>query len=180
MLATALDAKARLEAAGLHVSLCSHGSDSLFIAAGFTEFDDGLKISQDASVLDRNKETGRWLVTLPGEGGSFQGVEGDLPDVVALIEQVYHHYRNAGGKLRDAVREVLGRRIGTCLNGDPIAVDFRDVPGAAGYVSHETMWDEEDVRTVFIPLARSLGGLARQLDSGTAPVDYFDAIDARQ
>jgi hypothetical protein len=66
--------------------------------------------------------------------------------------------------------------VGGCPNGDPVAVDVREQVGAAGYIGHETMWQEASVRVVFLPLAPSLGELAERLAAGDAPCDYYEAL----
>jgi hypothetical protein len=66
--------------------------------------------------------------------------------------------------------------VGHCDNGDPIAIDVRDQLGAAGYIAHETMWDESSVRTVFKVLAPGLGALATGLEEETMPEDYYEAV----
>lgn len=69
--------------------------------------------------------------------------------------------------------------VGGCPNGDPVAVDVREHIGAAGYIAHETMWQEANVRSVFVVLTTGLGALAVGLDAGTMPRDYYEAIDRR-
>lgn len=70
--------------------------------------------------------------------------------------------------------------VGSCPNGDPVAVDVRGQVGGAGYIGHETMWQETNVRAVFLPLAASLGELAERLAAGNAPCDYYDALAEHQ
>jgi hypothetical protein len=65
--------------------------------------------------------------------------------------------------------------VGSCPNGDPVAVDVRDQLGAAGYIGHETMWQAGSVREVFAVLAPGLGALAAGLRDGTMPLDYYVA-----
>ncbi len=81
---------------------------------------------------------------------------------------------NAEDFLPIAIRDGL-LIIGTCPNGDPVAVDVREQLGAAGYIGHETMWQATNVRKVFAVLAPSLGGLAVALDQDALPLDYYEA-----
>lgn len=65
--------------------------------------------------------------------------------------------------------------VGTCPNGDPVAVDVREQLGSAGYIGHETMWQAGNVRDVFAVLAPGLGALAAGLDEDAFPLDYYEA-----
>lgn len=65
--------------------------------------------------------------------------------------------------------------VGTCGNGDPVAVDVREQMGAAGYIGHETMWQAGSVREVFKVLAPGLGALAAGLEEKALPLDYYEA-----
>jgi hypothetical protein len=65
--------------------------------------------------------------------------------------------------------------IGSCPNGDPLAVDVREQLGAVGYIDHETMWQSINVREVFFVLARSPGQLVLGLDDDRMPLDYYEA-----
>ena len=65
--------------------------------------------------------------------------------------------------------------VGSCPNGDPVAVDLLEQLGAAGYIGHETMWQEGSVREVFAVLAPGLGALAAGLDDARLPLDYYEA-----
>jgi hypothetical protein len=67
--------------------------------------------------------------------------------------------------------------VGTCPNGDPVAVDVRDQLGATGYIGHEMMWQVGSVREVFVVLAPGLGALAAGLDGGSMPQDYDAATE---
>jgi hypothetical protein len=69
--------------------------------------------------------------------------------------------------------------VGSCPNGDPVAVDVREQVGLAGYIGHETMWQSSSVREVFIGLAPSLGQLAAGLDEGRMPLDYYEANEQK-
>lgn len=66
--------------------------------------------------------------------------------------------------------------VGTCPNGDPVAVDVRDRLGEAGYVGHETMWQAADVRDRFVVLTASPGELVEGLRDGRLPLDYYEAV----
>ena len=66
--------------------------------------------------------------------------------------------------------------VGTCPNGDPVAVDVRDKLGEAGYIGHEKMWKVSNVREAFAVIAPGLGALAYGLDQDQVPVDYYEAI----
>ena len=65
--------------------------------------------------------------------------------------------------------------VGTCPNGDPVALDVREQLGAAGYIGHETMWQAGSVREVFAVLAHGLGALAAGLHEDEMPLDYYEA-----
>jgi hypothetical protein len=68
--------------------------------------------------------------------------------------------------------------VGTCPNGDPVAIDVADHPGTVGYLSHEEMWSVENLRTVFRPVASSLGKLAEGLRENQIPLDYFEVKES--
>jgi hypothetical protein len=65
--------------------------------------------------------------------------------------------------------------VGSCPNGDPVVIDVRDEPGAAGYLCHETMWSTEDIRGEYVRLAPSLARLVGGIIKETMPLDYFEA-----
>ena len=81
---------------------------------------------------------------------------------------------NAEGYVPIAIRDGL-LIVGSCPNGDPVAVDVRERVGAAGYIGHETMWQSANVREAFIVVAPSLGRLAQGLDAHRLPLDYYEA-----
>jgi hypothetical protein len=70
--------------------------------------------------------------------------------------------------------------VGSCPNGDPVAVDVREQIGAVGYIDHENMWQEANVRSAFLVVAPSLGKLAEGLDAEQLPVDYFEAKELEE
>jgi hypothetical protein len=86
---------------------------------------------------------------------------------------------NADDSVPIAIRDGL-LIVGSCPNGDPVAVDVREVLGAAGYIGHETMWQEANVRKAFIVLAPALGELAQGLRDKSMPLDYYEAVARRQ
>lgn len=93
-----LDAKSHLEAQELHVSCAdSHG---LWIAAAVRDVGQGIKHSSDACSLVET--AGQWVAIFPARGSLTYEVPGTLPDLVALILNVYSHYRRAGGSLEEA------------------------------------------------------------------------------
>jgi hypothetical protein len=67
--------------------------------------------------------------------------------------------------------------IGSCINGDPVALDLRKRIGAVGYVSHENVWGDEGarVRKFFVAVAPSLAEFARLAADRELPVDYYAA-----
>src|SRR4051794_19997186 len=103
MLVTTLDAKAKLEAEGLHVS-CNN-AHSLWIAATVRDMGAGIKLSNDACSLIWN--TGRWVAVFPAEGLLTYEVPGSLSELVSLITAVYADYRRAGEPLKDAFKRVM-------------------------------------------------------------------------
>ncbi|SRR5579884_2106633 len=116
MLVTTLDAKARLEAEGLHVS-CNN-AHGLWIAANVRHAG-GIRLSDDACAL--LWDSGRWVAIFPAEGLTTYEVPGTLTDLVSLIAAVYRQYRQAGGAFRDAFRQVARDpeqyRVGRSLSG---------------------------------------------------------------
>lgn len=85
------DARASLEAQGLHVSA---DNGSLWIAASVRE-SGGVRVSDDAcSLLNRS---GGWVAVFPAKGLLTYEVPGSLPNLVSLITAVYARYRQAGG-----------------------------------------------------------------------------------
>ena len=118
MLATLLDAKAKLEAEGLHVS-CSSG-DSLWIAANVRDAGEGIKISEDACSLLR--KSNRWVVVFPAEGLFTYEVPGSLSDLVAVIAVVYASYRQMDGSLKDAFKHVVTEAASYLVGPSPAHV----------------------------------------------------------
>jgi hypothetical protein len=100
---TTLDAKAKLEAEGLHVS-CNN-PHSLWIAATVRDAGAGIKLSHDACSLTWNSS--RWVAIFPAEGLLTYEVPGSLSELVFLIVAVYANYRQAGGQLKDAFQRVV-------------------------------------------------------------------------
>jgi hypothetical protein len=103
VLATTLDAKAKLEEEGLHVS-CSN-AHSLWIAATVRDIGEGIKFSEDACSLIWNSS--RWIAVFPADGLLTYEVPGSLPELISVITTVYAHYRQAGGRFKDAFRQVV-------------------------------------------------------------------------
>ncbi len=66
--------------------------------------------------------------------------------------------------------------VGGAPNGDPITIDFTTGDGATGYISHEEMWDTESPRSIFIPLASSIGEFIYQFNhDDDFAWDYWEA-----
>jgi hypothetical protein len=68
--------------------------------------------------------------------------------------------------------------IGSCGNGDPVALDLRDVPGAVCFLSHEVLWPDEhaDPRAWSVQVAADLAEfVCGAWDLGAFPVDFWDA-----
>lgn len=66
--------------------------------------------------------------------------------------------------------------VGTCPNGDPIAVDLRDDVGSVWYLAHELMHEAPPLRSIAIRVADDVydfvDGLAHR---DGFPIDYFQA-----
>ena len=103
MSATILDAKAKLEAEGLHVS--RNSVCSLWIAATIRDGGEGIKFSEDACSLMWHAN--RWVAVFPSEGLFTYEVPGSLSELVPLIAAVYANYRDNGGSLKDAFKRVV-------------------------------------------------------------------------
>ncbi len=103
MLATVPEAKARLEAEGLHVAY--NNPHSLWIAANLRDVGAGVKLSNDACCL--TERANQWVAVFPADGASTYEIPGSLSDLVSLITTVYADYRQAGGQLRDAVSRAV-------------------------------------------------------------------------
>src|SRR4051794_16929182 len=103
MVATIQEARARLEADGLHVGSGYQGA--LLIANSFTEGSEGIRVLHDACTLF--EDGGGWLAIFPSKGMSRREVSGSLPDLVALIEEIYRRHRSAGGDFAEAVKQVV-------------------------------------------------------------------------
>jgi hypothetical protein len=114
---TMLEAKAALEAQGLHVR--SNGEHSLWIAGNVRDAGNGIKVSDDACYL--NERANRWVAVFPARQSLTYEIPGSLPELVALITAVYARHRGNGGALGDAVREVVNEPdqylIGRTLTG---------------------------------------------------------------
>jgi hypothetical protein len=67
--------------------------------------------------------------------------------------------------------------IGTCVNGDPIALDLRKTVGAIGYISHDSVWEDDEIpiRKCFVVVALSLAEFACAVRDGSMAIDYYDA-----
>jgi hypothetical protein len=67
--------------------------------------------------------------------------------------------------------------VGTCQNGDPIALDIRKNIGAIGFISHDIVWEDEEapIRRNFVSVAPSLAEFARRARDGAVPIDYWEA-----
>ena len=100
---TILDAKAHLEADGLHVS-CNN-AHSLWIAATVRDLGEGVRLSEDACALIG--DASRWVAVFPAEGLLTYEVPGSPSELVAVITAVYAHYRQAGGPFKDAFTHVV-------------------------------------------------------------------------
>ena len=103
MLLTLHDARAKLEAEGLHVS--GNVPNGLFIAATLRDAADGIRLSNDACSLMWNSS--RWVAIFPREGLVNYEVPGSLAELVPLITAVYANYRETGGPLKDAFKRVV-------------------------------------------------------------------------
>ncbi len=103
MLENTLDAKAKLEAEGLHVS-CNN-AHSLWIAGTARDLGPGIKLSDDACSLIGNSSG--WVAIFPAAGLLTYEVPGSLSDLVSVITAVYAHYRRKGGPFNDAVKQVV-------------------------------------------------------------------------
>ena len=65
--------------------------------------------------------------------------------------------------------------IGTCPNGDPIAVDIGEEPGTVWYLSHEQMHGR-DLRSVAVKVANSIPSFIHGLtEDESFPFDYWEA-----
>src|SRR5262245_32785287 len=103
MLVTALDAKARLEAEGLHVSC--NDAHSQWIAGMVRDAGEGIILSEDACALIWN--TDRWVGVFPAEGLRTYEVPGTFSELVAVITAVYAYHRRAGGPFKVAIKQVV-------------------------------------------------------------------------
>lgn len=69
--------------------------------------------------------------------------------------------------------------IGTCGNGDPIAVDIGEQPGSVWYLSHEQM-HENDLRSVAVKVATDIPSFDQAFAKDESfPLDYWEASKAR-
>ncbi|QEL15955.1 hypothetical protein [Limnoglobus roseus] len=64
--------------------------------------------------------------------------------------------------------------VGSCPNGDLIAVDGSTDVGSVWFVCHETM-REKPLREVALRVADNLADLMHKWATGKGPMDYFDA-----
>jgi hypothetical protein len=100
-----------------------------------------------------------------------------VSSVFLFAQEVWIEY-NSAGMIPIALRDGL-LIVGSCTNGDPIAVDVRENLGDAGYIGHESMWQVKNVREKFHVLAPGLGALVVGLDAGVMPQDYYEAISKK-
>jgi hypothetical protein len=108
MLATALEAKAALEAEGLQVSVSRPGF--FLIAGSFRDSGCGLRLSNDACILMCNGDES--IASFPGKGLSGREIPGSLDDLVALILAVYAQYNEHGQGGAEPFRMAVERLLG--------------------------------------------------------------------
>jgi len=81
---------------------------------------------------------------------------------------------NSEDGIPSALREGL-LVFGGCANGDPVVVDLQVRLGTCGYLDGGSMWQAENIRSVFHALSSTPGGLLKALADGSAPGDYNEA-----
>lgn len=71
--------------------------------------------------------------------------------------------------------------IGSAPNGDLVVVDTEKSAGAVGYLMHERMYSEQNLRSLFIPICDSIGEFLSRInaDEHGLPNDYFEAVAVR-
>ena len=69
-------------------------------------------------------------------------------------------------------------QIGSAFDGDPLVVQFRDDPGAVGYLSHDALWqDDEDREVLFLKVANSIGKYAMKAKEILGcPIDFYGTM----
>lgn len=67
--------------------------------------------------------------------------------------------------------------LGTCANGDPIAVDVKKDLGTVWYISHGEMY-EGDLKSVSIQVAEDIPTFIQKLNENESfPMDYWEASE---
>ncbi|MGJ8654706.1 MAG: hypothetical protein ACSHX8_15710 [Opitutaceae bacterium] len=72
--------------------------------------------------------------------------------------------------------------IGSCTNGDMVAIEYKQTEGETGYLSHDELWewDEKEYPNPyehFLSLGESVGAYAlRAIDYLNFPLDYYGTM----
>jgi hypothetical protein len=68
--------------------------------------------------------------------------------------------------------------VGQCPNGDAVAIDTQEHPGAVYYVAHEFLGGDRAIDDVVIRVAESPSDFVeRFIDNSDFPYDFFEARD---
>ena len=65
--------------------------------------------------------------------------------------------------------------VGQCANGDGVAIDSQEEPGAVFYVAHELVGSDRPLEEMVIRIAESPSQYVRGLQAADFPYDYWDA-----
>lgn len=103
MLVTLADARAQLEAQGLHVS--ANSPQSLWIASTVRDAGAGIGLSTDACALLGRAD--RWFAVFPAKGSLTFEFPGTLSELVTLIIAIHAHCRESGEPFQGAFKHFV-------------------------------------------------------------------------
>lgn len=70
--------------------------------------------------------------------------------------------------------------IGSCPNGDFVVIDLKEDIGSVRYISHEELYDTEDLRSISVIVSDSLPEfIDLYVEGDNFPYDYHEALSFR-
>ena len=111
------------------------------------------------------------LVTLPNRFPDRELIQRFIPSLTEIREL------NDEEPLGTAAIQDGFITIGSCPDGDPIAIDLKTNPGAVHFISHEEL-DGNSVITKMV--ARDLQSFVRMMDHEIIAYDFHEAVDINE
>lgn len=136
---------------------------------------------------DEKTEFRRWIASLPVEKDVAEKLLTHLPDDAVVDPELPSWISSASGVISmNEPKDCLGLPqnpidegflvIGSCPNGDPVAVSFRDPQLPVFYISHEEM-HSKPLSAVIRKVSDSIDDYDEALSDANSgiPLDYWDA-----